>query len=567
MTALAPSAPSYDHGVAQTRLIGDTIGQAFDRTVARFPGREALVVPYQDVRWTWSELGRRVDALAAGLLAIGLQPGDRIGIWAPNCSEWTLTQFASAKAGLILVNINPAYRRAELEYALNKVECKALVLAPALKTSDYLAIVNDLAPELAHSTPGALQAKALPHLRSVIRLGVARTPGMLNFDDIGARGGPAQQAQLAELAGSLQFDDPINIQFTSGTTGFPKGATLTHQNILNNGFYVAEAIRLTEQDRLCIPVPLYHCFGMVMGNLGCMTHGATMVYPADAFDPLSVLQTVQAERCTGLYGVPTMFIAELDHPEFSKFDLSSLRTGIMAGSPCPIEVMKRVQAQMNMHQVTIAYGMTETSPVSTQSSVDDPLERRVSTVGRVQPHIEVKIVDTQGRVVPRGTTGELCTRGYSVMRGYWNDDEKTRDAIDAAGWMHTGDLATMDDEGYVNIVGRLKDMVIRGGENVYPREIEEFLYRHPKVQDVQVVGVPDAKYGEELCAWVKLRDGESATADEIREFCRGQIAHYKIPRHIRFVDGFPMTITGKVQKFVMRQETIEALGLSEQKTA
>ena len=567
MTALAPSAPSYDHGVAQTRLIGDTIGQAFDRTVARFPGREALVVPYQDVRWTWSELGRRVDALAAGLLAIGLQPGDRIGIWAPNCSEWTLTQFASAKAGLILVNINPAYRRAELEYALNKVECKALVLAPALKTSDYLAIVNDLAPELAHSTPGALQAKALPHLRSVIRLGMARTPGMLNFDDIGTRGGPAQQTQLAELAGSLQFDDPINIQFTSGTTGFPKGATLTHQNILNNGFYVAEAIRLTEQDRLCIPVPLYHCFGMVMGNLGCMTHGATMVYPADAFDPLSVLQTVQAERCTGLYGVPTMFIAELDHPEFSKFDLSSLRTGIMAGSPCPIEVMKRVQAQMNMHQVTIAYGMTETSPVSTQSSVDDPLERRVSTVGRVQPHIEVKIVDTQGRVVPRGTTGELCTRGYSVMRGYWNDDEKTRDAIDAAGWMHTGDLATMDDEGYVNIVGRLKDMVIRGGENVYPREIEEFLYRHPKVQDVQVVGVPDVKYGEELCAWVKLRDGESATADDIREFCRGQIAHYKIPRHIRFVDGFPMTITGKVQKFVMRQETIEALGLQEQKTA
>jgi fatty-acyl-CoA synthase len=567
MTALAPSAPSYDHGVAQTRLIGDTIGQAFDRTVARFPDREALVVPYQDVRWSWSELGRRVDALAAGLLAIGLQPGDRIGIWAPNCSEWTLTQFATAKAGLILVNINPAYRRAELEYALNKVECKALVLAPALKTSDYLAIVNDLAPELAHSAPGALQAKALPHLRSVIRLGVARTPGMLNFDDIGGRGGPAQQTQLAELAGSLQFDDPINIQFTSGTTGFPKGATLTHQNILNNGFYVAEAIRLTEQDRLCIPVPLYHCFGMVMGNLGCMTHGATMVYPADAFDPLSVLQTVQAERCTGLYGVPTMFIAELDHPEFSKFDLSSLRTGIMAGSPCPIEVMKRVQAQMNMHQVTIAYGMTETSPVSTQSSVDDPLERRVSTVGRVQPHIEVKIVDTQGRVVPRGTTGELCTRGYSVMRGYWNDDEKTRDAIDAAGWMHTGDLATMDDEGYVNIVGRLKDMVIRGGENVYPREIEEFLYRHPKVQDVQVVGVPDAKYGEELCAWVKLRDGQSATAEEIREFCRGQIAHYKIPRHIRFVDGFPMTITGKVQKFVMRQETIEALGLSEQKTA
>jgi len=567
MTASAPAAPSYDHGIASTRLIGDTIGQSFDRTVARFGDREALVVPYQQVRWTWAELGRRVDALAAGLLASGLEPGDRVGIWAPNCSEWTLTQFATAKAGLILVNINPAYRRAELEYALNKVECKALVLAPALKTSDYLAIVNDLAPELAHATPGDLHAAALPHLRSVIRLGTARTAGMLNFDDIAARGGPAQHEQLTQLAGTLQFDDPINIQFTSGTTGFPKGATLTHQNILNNGFYVAEAIRLTEHDRLCIPVPLYHCFGMVMGNLGCMTHGATMVYPADAFDPLSVLQTVQSERCTGLYGVPTMFIAELDHPEFAHFDLSSLRTGIMAGSPCPIEVMKRVQSQMHMHQVTIAYGMTETSPVSTQSSVDDPLERRVSTVGRVQPHIEVKIVDAQGRVVPRGVTGELCTRGYSVMRGYWNDDTKTHEAIDAAGWMHTGDLATMDEAGYVNIVGRLKDMVIRGGENVYPREIEEFLYRHPKVQDVQVVGVPDVKYGEELCAWVKLREGQTATADEIREFCRGQIAHYKIPRHIRFVDGFPMTITGKVQKFVMRQDTIEALGLAEQKTA
>lgn len=567
MTAIAPNAPSYDHGVAQTRLIGDTIGQAFDRTVARYADREALVVPYQQVRWTWRELARRVDALAAGLLAIGLEPGDRIGIWAPNCSEWTLTQFASAKAGLILVNINPAYRRAELEYALNKVECKALVLAPALKTSDYLAILNDLAPELAQCAPGQLTSKALPHLRSVIRLGTERTPGMLNFEDVPTRGGAAHHERIVALAGTLQFDDPINIQFTSGTTGFPKGATLTHQNILNNGFYVAEAIRLTEQDRLCIPVPLYHCFGMVMGNLGCMTHGATMVYPADAFDPLSVLQTVQAERCTGLYGVPTMFIAELDHPRFAEFDLSTLRTGIMAGSPCPIEVMKRVQAQMNMHQVTIAYGMTETSPVSTQSSVDDPLERRVSTVGRVQPHIEVKIVDAQGRVVPRGITGEFCTRGYSVMRGYWNDPEKTAEAIDAAGWMHTGDLATMDDEGYVNIVGRLKDMVIRGGENVYPREIEEFLYRHPKVQDVQVVGVPDVKYGEELCAWVKLRDGQSATADEIREFCKGQIAHYKIPRHIRFVDSFPMTITGKVQKFVMRQETIEALGLAEQKTA
>jgi len=568
MTASTATAlPSYDNGLSDTRLLGETIGSAFDRTVERHPDREALVVAHQQVRWTWSELARRVDALAAGLLACGLEPGDRIGIWAPNCSEWVLTQFATAKAGLILVNINPAYRRAELEYALNKVGCKALVLAPALKTSDYLAIIKDLAPELDSCPPGALRAHALPHLRTVIRLGSEPTPGLFNFDDIPARAGEAQRARLRELATRLQFDDPINIQFTSGTTGFPKGATLTHQSILNNGLFVARALQFSEADRLCIPVPLYHCFGMVMGNLGCMTHGATMVYPSDAFDPLAVLQAVQDERCTALYGVPTMFIAELDHPRFAEFDLSSLRTGIMAGSPCPVEVMKRVQTQMNMRQVTIAYGMTETSPVSTQSSVDDPLERRVSTVGRVQPHLEAKIVDSDGRIVPRGMTGELCIRGYSVMRGYWDDPEKTAEAIDAAGWMHTGDLAVMDDEGYVNIVGRLKDMVIRGGENVYPREIEEFLYRHPKVQDVQVVGVPDVKYGEELCAWIRLREGTTASEDEIREFCRGQIAHYKIPRHIRFVSEFPMTITGKVQKFVMRQQTIEALGLIEQKTA
>lgn len=564
---MSHSRPSYDHGTSDRKLIGETIGSAFDRTVAQHADREALVVVQQNIRWTWSQLAERVEALAAGLLALGLEPGDRVGIWAPNCSEWTLTQFATAKAGLILVNINPAYRRAELEYALNKVECKALILAPALKTSDYLAIVNDLAPELASALPGALQSATLPHLRHVVRLGTDRTAGMRNFDELLTLGGSAERERIQALAQTLQFDDPINIQFTSGTTGFPKGATLTHQNILNNGYFVAEAIRLTEQDRLCIPVPLYHCFGMVMGNLGCMTHGATMVYPADAFDPLSVLQTVQAERCTGLYGVPTMFIAELDHPRFGEFDLSSLRTGIMAGSPCPIEVMKRVQAQMNMTEVTIAYGMTETSPVSTQSSTDDPLERRVATVGRVQPHIEVKIVDAEGRIVPRGVTGEFCTRGYSVMRGYWNDPGKTAEAVDAGGWMHTGDLATMDDEGYVNIVGRLKDMVIRGGENIYPREIEEFLYRHPKVQDVQVVGVPDVKYGEELCAWIKLRDGESATADEIREFCKGQIAHYKVPRHIKFVSEYPMTITGKIQKYLMRQQTIEELGLAELKTA
>ncbi|MFO0987436.1 MAG: AMP-binding protein [Alphaproteobacteria bacterium] len=561
------TALSYSHGTADRPLIGETVGALLDRIAAQHGNRPALIVRHQNIRWSYAEFARRAEALAAGLLALGLEPGNRIGIWAPNCAEWVLTQFATAKAGLILVNINPAYRRAELEYALNKVGCKALILAPALKTSDYIAILTDLAPELKTAAPGALAAKALPHLRLVVRLGAEKTPGMMNFDEISTRGGAAEKERLADLAETLQFDDPINIQFTSGTTGFPKGATLTHHNIVNNGYFIGEAMRLTPEDKLCIPVPLYHCFGMVLGNLACVTHGSAMVYPAEAFDPVSALEAVAFEKCTALHGVPTMFIAELDHPRFAEFDLSSLRTGIMAGSPCPIEVMKRVVDRMHMREVTIAYGMTETSPVSTQSSTDDPLEKRVSTVGRVQPHIEVKLVDTNGRIVPRGTPGELCTRGYSVMRGYWADDEKTKDAIDAGGWMHTGDLATMDDEGYVNIVGRLKDMVIRGGENVYPREIEEFLYRHPKIQDVQVIGVPDRKYGEEVCAWVKLRPGAAATEDEIRDFCRGQIAHYKIPRYIRFVDGFPMTVTGKVQKFAMREETMRALGLTAEKTA
>ncbi len=547
---------SYDHGVSDKKLIGATIGTFFDAQVDRFRDREALVVKHQNVRWTWGELGRRVDDLAAGLMTLGLERGDRIGIWSPNTYEWTLTQFATAKAGLVLVNVNPAYRRTELEYAMNKVECKALILAPALKTSNYLEIVADL-----------VKAKKLPHLKHIVRLGTDKTPGMLNFDDITNAGGNAERVKLAELGPKLQFDDAINIQFTSGTTGHPKGATLTHHNILNNGFFVAEGLKFTEQDRLCIPVPLYHCFGMVMGNLGCLTHGSTMVYPSEAFDPLATLQAIAEERCTALYGVPTMFIAQLDHPRFAEFDLKSLRTGIMAGSPCPIEVMKRVQSKMNMHEVTIAYGMTETSPVSTQCATDDPVERRVSTVGQVLPHIEIKIVDAEGKAVLRGETGEFCTRGYSVMKGYWNDEEKTTEAIDDGGWMHTGDLATMDEEGYVNIVGRLKDMVIRGGENVYPREIEEFLYRHPKVQDVQVIGVPDPKYGEEICAWIKLRDGEKATAEEIREFCKGQIAHYKIPRYVEFVSEFPMTITGKIQKFVMREQTIGKLGLKVEKTA
>ena len=460
---------SYDHGVSAKKLIGATIGAFFDGQVEKYREREALVVKHQNVRWTWGELGRRVDDLAAGLTALGLERGDRVGIWAPNTSEWTLAQFATAKAGLVLVNVNPAYRRSELEYAMNKVECKALILAPALKTSNYLEIVDDL-----------VKAKKLPHLRHIVRLGKDKTPGMLNFDDVASAGGNAERVRLAELGPKLQFDDAINVQFTSGTTGHPKGATLSHHNILNNGYFVGGGLKLTENDRLCIPVPLYHCFGMVMGNLGCLTHGATMVYPSEAFDPLATLQAVSEERCTALFGVPTMFIAQLDHPDFDAFDLSSLRTGIMAGSPCPIEVMKRVQSKMNMHEVTIAYGMTETSPVSTQCATDDPVERRVSTVGQVLPHIEIKIVDVEGKAVPRGETGEFCTRGYSVMKGYWNDAEKTAEAIDDGGWMHTGDLATMDAEGYVNIVGRLKDMVIRGGENVYPREIEEFLYRHPE---------------------------------------------------------------------------------------
>lgn len=559
--------PSYVHGASDVPLIGETIGAYLDRVVERHPERDALVVRHQDVRWSWRELQRRVDELACGLVRAGLAPGDRIGIWSQNCAEWVLMQFATAKAGLVLVNINPAYRRAELEYALAKVGCRALVLAPAFKTSDYLAILRDVAHELDACEPGALRSAALPALELVVRLGEARTAGMRNFAELTTPASPSELAALAGLGARLQFDDAVNIQFTSGTTGQPKGATLTHHNILNNGFFIGEAMRLTEHDRLCIPVPLYHCFGMVLGNLACVTHGSTMVYPDEGFDARSVLETVQAERCTALHGVPTMFIAMLDHPEFGRFDLSTLRTGIMAGSPCPVEVMRRAVDAMNLREITIAYGMTETSPVSFQSSVDDPLERRVSTVGRIQPHLEVKVVDAEGRIVPRGHTGELLTRGYSVMLGYWGEPERTAEAIDAARWMHTGDLATIDAEGYCNIVGRSKDMLIRGGENVYPREVEEFLYRHPKVQDVQCVGVPDARYGEELCACVVLRAGQQATEDEIREFCRGQIAHYKIPRYVRFVDGFPMTITGKIQKYILRRQMAEALGLHEVKTA
>jgi fatty-acyl-CoA synthase len=557
---------SYSHGVSTTPLIGETIGVHFDRTVERWGDRPALISRQQGVEWTWRELGAKVDAFAAGLLAMGLKPGERVGIWSPNNAEWIVTQYATAKAGLILVNINPAYRLSELEYALNKVGCRALVTATRFKTSDYIGMVNTLAPELAEARSGHLDAVKLPTLRAVIQIGGA-APGTIPFESVSTMGGAAEQATLADLAGKLQFDDPINIQFTSGTTGLPKGATLTHHNILNNGFFLAQAMRYTDQDKVCIPVPMYHCFGMVIGSLACLTSGAAIVFPGEGFDPLATLETVAEERCTSLYGVPTMFIAELDHPDFGKFDLGSLRTGMMAGAPCPIEVMRRCISDMHLTDITIGYGMTETSPVSTQTMIGDTLEHQTATVGRVHPHVEVKIVDIDGRIVPVGTPGEFCTRGYSVMLGYWDDEERTGQAIDKAGWMHTGDLATMDADGYCNIVGRIKDMVIRGGENIYPREIEEFLYRHPAIQEVQVFGVPDQRFGEELCAWIKIREGATLTEDDVKAFCKDQIAHYKVPRHIRFVDEFPMTVTGKMQKFIMREKMVDELGVKDVATA
>ena len=563
------SAPalSYAHGTSATPLIGDTIGVHFDRTVARHPERLSLVARQQGVRWTYRELSENVDAFAAGLLALGLEPGDRVAIWSPNNSEWVVTQFATAKAGLILVNINPAYRLAELEYALNKVGCRVLITATRFKTSDYIGMINTLAPELGRSNPGSLSAEKLPDLRFVIETAAVPSPGAIAFNAVYAMGGNSERQRLAELARTLQFDDAINIQFTSGTTGLPKGATLTHHNILNNGFFLGEIMHFGPEDKVCIPVPLYHCFGMVIGNLACITHGSAMVLPGEGFDPLATLETVAEERCTALYGVPTMFIAELEHAEFKRFDLTSLRTGMMAGSPCPVEIMRRCISEMHLTEITIGYGMTETSPVSTQTRIGDNIEKQVATVGCAHPHIEIKIIDPEGRIVPRGTTGEFCTRGYSVMLGYWDDPERTAEAVDKNGWMRTGDLATMDADGYCNIVGRIKDMVIRGGENVYPREVEEFLYRHAAIQDVQVFGVPDARYGEEICAWIKVRAGERLTEQDVKTFCQGQIAHYKVPRHIRFVEDFPMTVTGKVQKFIMRQTMTQELGQSEAKTA
>jgi len=558
---------SYVSGISEVPLLGTTIGRSLDLAARRWGEREALVSPSHGVRWTWREFAEKVDALAAGFLALGLERGERIGIWSLNRPEWTLTQFAAAKAGLILVTINPAYRLSELEFVLAKVGCAAIVTATAFKVSNYIEMLNTLLPELAAAKPGQLRAARLPALRTVIQIGEPLSPGAIAFEEVAAMGGSRHREQIRALGELLQFDDPINIQFTSGTTGSPKGVTLTHHNILNNGYFTGRAMRLTEQDRICIPVPLYHCFGMVMGDLAAVTLGATMVYPGEGFDPLATLQTIEQEKCTTLYGVPTMFIAELDHPEFRQFNLKSLRTGIMAGAPCPIEVMKRVNSEMNMGEVTIAYGMTETSPVSFQSAVDDPLDRRVSTVGRIHPHVEVKIVDLEGRIVKRGERGELCTRGYSVMLGYWDEAAKTAEVLDQNGWMHTGDLATLDEAGYCNIVGRIKDMVIRGGENLYPREIEEFLFRHPKIQDVQIFGVADTRYGEELCAWIRVRSGDTLTADEVRAFCEGQIAHNKIPRYVEFVDEFPMTVTGKIQKFQMRDAVEKRLGLKAAKTA
>jgi fatty-acyl-CoA synthase len=543
---VSPAVPSYASGTSDVPLLGDTIGDALDRTAARRPDGEALVEVATGRRWTYREFVADVDAVALGLLDAGVRTGDRVGIWAPNLAEWVLVQYATAKIGAILVTINPAYRTHELEYVLNQAGISVLVAARSFKTSDYASMIEEVRPRCVA-------------VRRVVLIGDP------DWDALVAAGRGGDRDELARVQATLGPDDPINIQYTSGTTGFPKGATLSHHNIVNNGFFVGALCGYGDDDRVCIPVPFYHCFGMVMGNLGATTHGATMVIPAPAFDPVATLRAVAQERCTSLYGVPTMFIAELGVPDFDSYDLSSLRTGIMAGSPCPVEVMKQVVDRMGMTEVTICYGMTETSPVSTQTRADDSLERRVSTVGRVHPHVEVKVVDpATGRTLPRGEPGELCTRGYSVMLGYWEEPEKTAEAIDSARWMHTGDLAVMDSDGYLNITGRIKDLVVRGGENISPREVEEFLYTHPDVRDVQVVGVPDVRYGEELCAWVILRDGAPAlTPEAVREFAGGRLASFKIPRYVVAVDAFPMTVTGKVRKVEMRERSVELLDLGE----
>ena len=554
MKHLSGDSLSYVHGACDVPLIGETIGDLFDRVTEKMPDNEALVSCHQGLRYTYRQLQAACDLLARGLMACGIQKGERVGIWSPNYAEWVITQFATAKIGAILVNVNPAYRVHELEYALRQSGCRALIVAPPYKTTDFAALLREVCPELEDSAPGRLSAARLPQLRTVIELGAQSVGGANTWQQVMAMAHEVSPDLLAARQRSLNFDDAINIQYTSGTTGLPKGATLSHHSILNNGFFIGQRMRFTERDRLCIPVPFYHCFGMVLGNLACVTQGATMVLPAEVFDPRKTLEAVAAERCSALHGVPTMFIAELGLPDFDDHDLSSLRTGIMAGSPCPVDVMKQVRTKMGMEEITICYGMTETSPVSFQTMTADSIEKQVSTVGRVHPHVECKIINPEsGAVVPRGEPGELLSRGYIVMLGYWEDPVATAQAVDSARWMHTGDLATMDMEGYVTIVGRSKDMIIRGGENVYPREVEEFLYGHPQIQDVQVIGVPDEKYGEEVMAWVILKPGQTTTADELTDYCRGKIAHYKVPRYWRMTDQFPMTVSGKVQKYKLRE--------------
>ena len=558
---MAANELSYDFGVSDVPLMGKTIGVVFDEAVARWSDKLAIVSCHQGIRWSYQEYKEKVDALANGLVELGLKPGDRIGIWSQNNAEWAVTQFATAKAGLIMVNINPAYRSAELEYALTKSGCVALITSPEFKSSNYIEILHKLAPEIANCQPGQLESKRLPALKTLIRLGEEKTAGMHNYSDVMELASDNSAAELERLSHTLQFDDAINIQFTSGTTGSPKGATLSHHGIVNNANLTGVTMGVTVSDTVCISVPMYHCFGMVIGTLMSVVRGCTAVLPGEYFEPSSVMETIQSEACTVLYGVPTMFIAMLGLDNFKSYDVSSLRTGVMAGSPCPVEVMKQVIKEMHMDKITVAYGMTELSPVSNQSLMDDSFDIRVSTVGVSHPHVEGKIVDENNRIVARGEIGEYCARGYSVMIGYWDDTEKTAESIDAGGWMHTGDLATMDENGYVTVVGRSKDMVIRGGENIYPKEIEDLLYRHEKIADIQVIGVPDEKFGEEICAWVKVTVGCQLDESELRAYCKEEMAHYKVPRYIKFVDEFPMTITGKIQKFVMRDVMKKELGL------
>jgi fatty-acyl-CoA synthase len=553
---------SYSHGSSNTPLIGETIGAFFDKITEQFPEREAIVVRHQKIRYSYLQFKKVVDEFAAGLIQLGVEKSERVGIWSPNNVEWLITQFATAKIGAILVNINPSYRIFELEYALKQSGVKYLILATGFKRSDYISMIYELAPRAKDEGTLIVESAKLPDLRSLILLSDETKQGMHRWKDITDLAKDGSEASVTERQKNLEFDDPVNIQYTSGTTGFPKGATLSHFNILNNGFFVGEMLKFTERDRLCIPVPFYHCFGMVLSNLLCVTHGSTMILPSEAFDAGQVLEAIEEEKCTALHGVPTMFIAELNHPDFSRHDLSSLRTGIMAGAPCPVEVMKKVISQMGAKEITIAYGMTETSPVALQTSVEDPVEKRVSTVGRAIPHVEIKIIDpSTGQTLPCGIAGEICVRGYLVMLSYWNNSEATREVIDQTRWMHTGDIGVMQPDGYINIVGRIKDMIIRGGENIYPREIEELLHTHPKVSDAQVIGVPSEKYGEEVMAWIKLKENEKAAEEEIKGFCRDKISYYKIPKYLKFVDEFPMTVTGKIQKFKMREMAIEELRL------